>query len=418
MRTYFLQRLLHAIPLLFVLSIVLFLVVRSAPGGPLAQAERNPNITAEQREQLRARLGLDQPLHVQYITWISSVAQGDLGRSIKTNRPVAEMIGERVPNTLLLVGAAFILTVLIAIPLGALSALRQYSWFDYLVTTLSFAGQSVPVYWLGLVAILIFYVWLDNPFTGGPLLPAGGMYTLGAPKTLADLIWHMILPVAVLCSAWVAWYSRFFRASMLETLNADYVRTAIAKGLPRRSVVYSHAGRNAIIPLITMIALDLPSVFAGALFIETIFSWPGMGRLFWEAARGRDYPVLMAIIMINAVLIILANLIADMLMPVIRCYEGADVDAFAPSARKMTEAAPLRVLIWRRFLRHRLAVVAIVVLGLVITCQRVLAPLSRYETTLYPHQSRRQCRQFGTDDPRANRSRARSTAGASRSRSG
>ncbi len=313
MRTYFLRRLLHAIPLLFVLSIVLFLVVRSAPGGPLAQAERNPNITAEQREQLRARLGLDQPLHVQYITWISSVAQGDLGRSIKTNRPVAEMIGERVLNTLLLVGTAFILTVLIAIPLGALSALRQYSWFDYLVTTFSFAGQSAPVYWLGLVAILIFYVWLDNPFTGGPLLPAGGMYTLGAPKTLADLIWHMILPVAVLCSTWVAWYSRFFRASMLETLNADYVRTAIAKGLSRRRVVYGHAGRNAVIPLITMIALDLPSVFAGALFIETIFSWPGMGRLFWEAARGRDYPVLMAIIMINAILIILANLIADML---------------------------------------------------------------------------------------------------------
>jgi len=279
----------------------------------LAQAERNPTISAEQREQLRARLGLDQPLHVQYITWISSIAQGDLGRSIKTNRPVAEMIGERVANTLLLVGTAFILTVLIAIPLGALSALRQYSWFDYLVTTLSFAGQSVPVYWLGLVAILIFYVWLDNPFTGGPLLPAGGMYTIGAPKTLADLIWHMILPVAVLCSAWIAWYSRFFRASMLETLNADYVRTATAKGLPRRRVVYSHAGRNAVIPLITMIALDLPSVFAGALFIETIFSWPGMGRLFWEAARGRDYPVLMAIIMINAVLIVIANLIADML---------------------------------------------------------------------------------------------------------
>lgn len=313
MRTYFLTRLLHAIPLLFVLSIVLFLVVRSAPGGPLAQAERNPNITAEQREQLRMRLGLDQPLHTQYISWISSVMQGDLGRSIKTNRPVAEMIGERVANTLLLVGTAFILTVLIAIPLGALSALRQYSWFDYLVTTLSFAGQSAPVYWLGLVAILIFYVWLDNPFTGGPLLPAGGMYTLGAQKTPGDLIWHMILPVAVLCSTWVAWYSRFFRASMLETLNADYVRTAVAKGLSQRRVIYGHAGRNAVIPLITMIALDLPSVFAGALFIETIFSWPGMGRLFWEAARGRDYPVLMAIIMINAVLIVVANLVADML---------------------------------------------------------------------------------------------------------
>jgi peptide/nickel transport system permease protein len=163
------------------------------------------------------------------------------------------------------------------------------------------------------VAILIFYVWLDNPFTGGPLLPAGGMYTLGAARTLSNLIWHMILPVGVLCATWVAWYSRFFRASMLETLNADYVRTATAKGLPRRRVIYGHAGRNAVIPLVTLIALDLPSVFAGALFVETIFSWPGMGRLFWEAARGRDYPVLMAVIMINAVLIILANLIADML---------------------------------------------------------------------------------------------------------
>ena len=313
MRTYFLRRLLHAIPLLIVLSVVLFLVVRAAPGGPLAQAERNPNISAEQREALRARLGLDQPLHVQYVAWMGNVLRGDLGQSIKSNRPVTDMIGERLLNTLLLVGTAFVLTILIAIPLGAISALRQYSMFDYVVTTFSFAGQSVPVYWLGLVAILVFYVWLDNPFTGGPLLPAGGMYTVGGPKTLADLAWHMILPVSVLCATWIAWYSRFFRASMLETLNADFVRTATAKGLPRRSVIYNHAGRNAVVPLVTMIALDLPAVFAGALFIETIFSWPGMGRLFWEAARGRDYPVLMAIIMINAVLIIIANLAADML---------------------------------------------------------------------------------------------------------
>lgn len=313
MQTYFVRRMLHAIPLLIVLSVILFLVVRAAPGGPLAQAERNPNISAEQRELVRSRLGLDQPLYVQYFTWITAVMQGDLGQSIKSNRPVSTLIGERLFNTLLLVGTAFVLTVLIAIPLGAISALRQYSLFDYTVTTFSFAGQSVPVYWLGLVAILVFYVWLDNPFTGGPLLPAGGMYTVGAPKTLGDLLWHMILPVGVLCATWIAWYSRFFRASMLETLNADYVRTATAKGLPRRQVIYGHAGRNAIIPLITMIALDFPTVFAGALFIETIFSWPGMGRLFWEAARGRDYPVLMAIIMINAVLIIAANLGADML---------------------------------------------------------------------------------------------------------
>ncbi|MBW7885938.1 MAG: ABC transporter permease [Caldilineaceae bacterium] len=313
MRTYLLRRVVHAVPLLLILSVLLFLLVRSAPGGPLAQAERNPNITAEQLVQLRARLGLDQPIIVQYGGWLGKVAQGDLGTSIKTNRPVAEMIGERVLNTLLLVGTAFLMTLIVAIPLGAISALRQYSWFDYLVTTLSFAGQSVPVFWLGLVAILIFYVWLDNPLTGGPLLPAGGMYTVGGPKTFLDLMWHMILPVTVLSLAWIAWYSRFFRASMLETLNADYVRTARAKGLPQRQVTYRHAGRNAVLPLITMIALDFPSVFAGALFIETIFSWPGMGRLFWEAARGRDYPVLMGIIMINAVLIVVANIVADML---------------------------------------------------------------------------------------------------------
>ncbi len=311
MRTYIVRRILYAIPLLLFLSIALFLVVRAAPGGPLAQAERNPNITQVQLAQVRARLGLDRPIYVQYVDWLMNVVQGDLGKSIKTNRDVSTVIGERLLNTLLLVGTAFIVTVLIAIPLGAISALRQYSLFDYVVTTLTFAGQSVPVYWLGLMTILIFYVWLENPITGGPLLPAGGMYTIGASKTLPDLLWHMILPVTVLCMAWVAWYSRFFRASMLETLGADYVRTAHAKGLPPRRVVYSHAGRNAVMPLVTMIALDLPTVFAGALFIETIFSWPGMGRLFWEAARGRDYPVLMGIIMINAILIIVANIIAD-----------------------------------------------------------------------------------------------------------
>jgi peptide/nickel transport system permease protein len=215
--------------------------------------------------------------------------------------------------TLLLVGAAFILTILLAIPLGGIAAQKPYSWFDHVVTAVTFAGQSVPVYWFGLMAILVFYVWLDNPFTGGPLLPAGGMYTTGGSKGLGDLLWHMIMPVGTLVFVWVAWYARFFRASMLEVLSADYVRTANAKGLARRQVVYGHAGRNALIPLITMIALDFPAIFAGALFVETIFSWPGMGRLFWEAARGRDYPVLLGIIMINALLIIVANLVADLL---------------------------------------------------------------------------------------------------------
>jgi peptide/nickel transport system permease protein len=303
--------------MLLILSVLLFLLVRAAPGGPLAQAERNPNITAAQMQQMRERLGLDQPLYRQYVQWMGGMLQGDLGQSIKSNRPVATMIGERIPNTLLLVGIAFLLTLLTAIPLGAFSARYQYSRFDYLVTTLTFAGQSAPIYWFGLMAILIFYVWLDNPFTGGPLLPAGGMQSLTGPKGLGDRIWHLILPVSTLCLSWVAWYSRFFRASMLEVFNADYVRTARAKGLTERKVTYVHALRNGIMPLITMIALDFPTMFAGALFVETIFSWPGMGRLFWDAARGRDYPVLLGVILVNAGIIVFANILADFFYAVI-----------------------------------------------------------------------------------------------------
>jgi len=318
MQAYIVRRTLQAIPLLLILSFMLFALVRMAPGGPLAQAERNPNITQEQIERLRQRLGLNQPFFVQYVKWARTIVlEGDLGTSIKSGRSVSEMIAERIPNTLLLVGVAFLLAICVAIPLGALSARKQYSFLDYTITTFTFAGQSVPIYWLGLMGILVFYVWLDNPFTGKPLLPAGGMYAIGSDKGLGDLLWHMIMPVGTLSLAWVAWYSRFFRASMLDVLNADYMRTARAKGLSERRVLYIHALRNAVMPLVTMIALDFPSLFAGALFTETIFSWPGMGRLFWEAARGRDYPVLLGVILINAGLIVVANILADLLYGVI-----------------------------------------------------------------------------------------------------
>lgn len=312
MSTYILRRTIQAIPLFFILSILLFGLVRMAPGGPLAQAARNPNVTQEQLQRIRHELGLDQPLYVQYGRWFGAVLQGDLGKSIKSNRPVATMISERIPNTLLLITAAFGLTLLLAIPIGAWSARHQYSPLDYVITALTFAGQSAPVFWLGLLLILLFYVWLDNPWTGQPLFPVGGMYSVGGQKTLLDLLWHLVLPVTTLCSVWVAWYSRFFRASMLEVLNADYIRTAHSKGLRERRVTYVHALRNGIMPLVTMIALDFPTMFAGALFVETIFAWPGMGRLFWDAARGRDYPVLLGVILINAGLIVLCNIIADL----------------------------------------------------------------------------------------------------------
>jgi peptide/nickel transport system permease protein len=312
MTTYILRRILQAIPIMFLLSVFLFGVVRLMPGGPLAQAERNPNVTPEQLAALRARLGLDQPLPVQYVKWIRAfVLEGDWGYSIKFRRPVAEMIGERVPATLILFGAGFLVMLVFAIPIGVYSAIKPYSAFDNVITTFSFAGQSVPVYWLGLILIVIFYLNVQSPFGEGPLFPAGGMYTIGREGELLDLLWHLVLPITAMSFSWIAWYSRFLRSSMRDTLNEDYIRTARAKGLSLRTVHFRHALRNALLPLVTLIALDLPTVFGGAVFIETIFAWPGMGRLFWDAAKGRDYPILLAVMMIYAALTLLFNLVAD-----------------------------------------------------------------------------------------------------------
>jgi len=314
MTTYITRRLLQAIPIMLMLSVFLFGIVRLMPGGPLAQAERNPNVTKDQLAKMRVRLGLDQPLPIQYVKWMRAfVLEGDWGYSIKFRRPVADMIRERLPATLLLFGIGFFITLLIAIPVGVYSAIKPYSWFDNLITTLSFAGQSVPVYWLGLLLIIIFYLKIQSPFNDGPMFPAGGMYTIGKEGDLLDLIWHLVLPLVAVTVSWIAWYSRFLRSSMREVLNEDYIRTARAKGLPLHVVRFRHGLRNALLPLVTLMALDLPSVFGGAVFIETIFSWPGMGRLFWDAARGRDYPVLLAVVMIEAALILLFNLLADIL---------------------------------------------------------------------------------------------------------
>jgi len=196
--TYIIRRLLQTIPILFIISILLFLMVRSAPGGPLTAARRNPNITEEQIKKLEEQLGLNRPLPVQYAEWLGNMLRGDMGQSIKFRRPVSEMIGERIPNTLMLVGVSFLITLLIALPVGILSARKPYSLFDYIATTITFMGQSLPVYWLGLGLILIFYVTLKNPVTGGPLFPGGGMNTFGKEGNLPDMLWHMVLPVSAL----------------------------------------------------------------------------------------------------------------------------------------------------------------------------------------------------------------------------
>lgn len=312
MATYALRRVLQTIPILFIISILLFLMVRAAPGGPLTAARRNPNISKEQIEAMEEKLGLNDPLPVQYGRWLSGMLQGEMGDSIKFRRPVSDMIAERIPNTLTLVGASFFVTLLLAIPIGILSARKPYSTFDYAMTTVTFIGQAIPVYWLGLGLIVVFYVLLKNPFTGDPLFPVGGMNSRGQEGNPLDTLWHLVLPVSALSLGWIAWYSRFLRSSMMDVLHEDYIRTAKAKGLADRGVHYKHALQNAILPLVTLIALDLPSLFAGALFVETIFSWPGMGRLFWDAAKGRDYPVLLGVVMITATLIIVCNIIADL----------------------------------------------------------------------------------------------------------
>jgi peptide/nickel transport system permease protein len=330
---YVIRRLLQMIPMLFILSIVLFALVNIVPGGPLAGQGQSRRVRPEQAEMLKRQFGLNQPLPVQYVIWLAGndwmkvdpdgdgikdsygtrkgILRGDFGFSFQSRRPVLEEIGDRLPNTLYLVGITLIFVFIISIPIGILSAVKQYSPFDIGVTTLSFMGQSIPEFWLGLLLILVFYVWLDNPITGESLLPPGGMSTLGEDFSIWDRVKHLILPVTMGLVGWVAWYSRFLRSSMLDVIHQDYIRAARAKGLRERTIRYSHSLRNAAIPLITMFALDIPYIFAGVIYVELLFSWPGMGRLYYQAATGRDYPVLMAVLIIGAAIVFLSNLVAD-----------------------------------------------------------------------------------------------------------
>ncbi len=312
MSQYLVRRLLQAVPLLFLISVAVFFLINVVPGGPTAAYENNPHLSPQDIARIEAELGLDQPIYVRYVHWLGTISHGDWGYSLASRRPVLTEIGERLPNTIYLLGITFVITLALAIPTGMLSAIRQYSLFDHTATTLAFMGQSIPIFWFGLILIIVFHVTLRNPLTGFPLLPGGGMYTLGAPFSIADRIDHLILPVAMLTLATAAHYVRYMRASMLEVIHEDYIRTARAKGAAPRRVVWRHAFKNAALPLVTVIALDLPTLFSGALFTETIFSWPGMGRLFFESALRFDYALLMGIIMVNAALIIFSNLAADL----------------------------------------------------------------------------------------------------------
>ncbi len=334
MTTYILRRLIQTVGLLFLLSVILFTLVNVAPGGPItAYAGRRPR--PERIEQLKRQFGLDQPLPLQYVYWLvgndwtkidsngdgikdeagsrKGILRGDFGLSYRTRKPALEEIASRLPNTIYLMSITMLVALLIAIPLGIYSAIKQYSLFDFFATTFSFAGQAIPEFWLGLLLIIIFYAWLKNPWTGEPLLPAGGISSLDGGFSLSDRLAHLVLPVLTGTLGWVAWYSRFLRSSMLEILPLNYLKAARARGMTERNVIFKHALSNALIPIVTLLALDLPYIFTGAVLIESIFAWPGMGRLYYQSAVDRDYPLLLAVLIIGAAFIIFCNLIADIL---------------------------------------------------------------------------------------------------------
>ena len=310
MTQYLIRRLLQGLLTLLAITVIVFGLASAYPGGIMNAYEENPDVTAEDYARLRAKYGLDDPVPVRYLKWLGSVLQGDLGNSFVSKQPVINEIGQRLPNTLLLMGVALIVTLLIAIPLGVISALRQYSFLDNSLTGLAFAGNSLPVFWFGLLLIMVFHVWLG-------WFPGSGMTTMGKPFSLADLAWHMVLPVTMLALVTAAGYMRYMRSSMLDVKTQDYMRTARSKGLNERTVNMSHGLRNALIPVVTLLAFEIPVLFGGALYTETIFSWPGMGRLFYERAVKGDMPMTMALVLIFSALTIIAMFLADVVYTIL-----------------------------------------------------------------------------------------------------
>lgn len=306
MGAYVIRRLLGAIPLLLVITAVVFSLMQLAPGGPLAVYGENPHLRAEDLEAIKVAMGLDKPPAVQYLYWLKEVVQLNFGHSLFTGRAVMEMIGERLPATLLLMTVAMSFSLLVGVVLGVISAVKQYSKFDFAVTALAFVGYSLPPFWFGIVLMIIFASTLQ-------WLPAGGIADFGQEGNPLNVLSHLILPAAMLSILQIAAWSRYTRSSMLEVVRQEYIRTARAKGLDEWSVIVKHGLRNGLIPVVTVVALSLPTLFAGAIMTETIFTWPGVGRLFFDALTKSDYPVLMAILTISASLVVIGNLLADMI---------------------------------------------------------------------------------------------------------
>ena len=299
------------IPLLLGITVICFFVMHLAPGSPTdLQTEMNPKASAEMKERLRTMYELDKPIHVQYASWLTKISQGDLGTSFSTDhRPVADKIMERLPVTILINLLSLFIIIAVAIPLGVLSAVHKDSWFDKATTVFVFIGFAVPTFWLALLLMIYFGSHLN-------WLPISGLRSLNyeylsATDRLMDVVKHLVLPVFVSAFGGLAGLSRYMRANMLEVIQQDYMMTARAKGLSERDVIYKHALRNALLPAITILGLSIPGLIGGSVIFETIFAIPGMGQLFYMSVMARDYPTIMGILLIGAILTLVGNLIAD-----------------------------------------------------------------------------------------------------------
>jgi len=321
MSKYVLRRLLGAVPLVLGIATIVFFVVNLAPGDPTLYLLA-PGMDADVIEQMRVNYGLDRPVYIRYVKWVGSMLTGDFGYSFTYRRPVAEVLMEFLPNTLLLTGCALAVAFAAGVVLGTIQAVRQYSALDSGLSVVLLFFYSMPSFWLALMLILTFSLFARNVWEWPLWFPASGMTSTGYPflgfgEQVRDRLMHLVLPTASLALVLTAGIARYMRGSMLEVVRQDFVRTARAKGLPERTVVFKHALRNALIPIITLVGLYVPVLFSGAVFIEHIFAWPGMGRAIVEAIDTRDYPLVMAGSFFFAVTVVLANLLADILYAVV-----------------------------------------------------------------------------------------------------
>jgi peptide/nickel transport system permease protein len=305
------RRTLQAIPLLLAISVILYGILYNMPGGPLAPYLQNPHITAADIARLKHNLGMDQPVPVQYVKWLGHILTGDMGYSTSNSEPVFQALVERLGATLELMGASLAISIAIGIGAGILSAVYRYSVLDYFITTGAFFGQAMPVFWFALMMQLAFSVHgIPLPFGYQIQLPSAGI-SGSDTFDFGDRLEHLILPATVLSLLGIASFSRFMRSSLLEVLGTDYMRTAAAKGLAFKTILFKHGFKNALIPVVTVIALSLPGLIAGAIFTETIFAWPGMGRLFITALNQSDLALLMGYLLLVAFLVVFSNLLAD-----------------------------------------------------------------------------------------------------------